>query len=266
MHWARTMYGYGSAIFAGQAYSCAIKRFGKEPVYTCTEQPEGQKGPGCGGLPETGSAPCIGCPAGTTVAYDHCKTFPNRTRPSDLLALAQQAALAGNIAPLSGLKNARVYLFRGTKDTCYLDGTMNMTGAFFEPLMEDPSSQIKYQLSVPSLHAQPSIDPWVSPLTCGVQQPWAPPTLENCGYDGVGEALQHVMYPLVLQPPLSNNGSQHEANLLTFDQTLYYPKGEEWAGLATTGYVYIPPPYALYRHVGSMWPSTGVVWPLCFLL
>jgi len=75
-----------------------------------------------------------------------------------------------------------------------------------------------------------------------------------------------VMYPLVLQPPLSNNGSQHEANLLTFDQTLYYPKGEEWAGLATTGYVYIPPPYALYRHVGSMWPSTGVVWPLCFLL
>ncbi len=63
----------GAGIFAGQPPSCAVQNFVGEPTMTCASQPDGTKGPGCVGLNDTGIAPCIGCPAGMTVTYDHCK-------------------------------------------------------------------------------------------------------------------------------------------------------------------------------------------------
>ena len=65
----------GSAVFAGQAYGCAIMRFDAEPEFSCADVPDG---PGCAGMP-WGPAPCVGCDVGLTLAYDHCKQTPNIT-------------------------------------------------------------------------------------------------------------------------------------------------------------------------------------------
>ena len=110
----------GAGIFAGQAPLCAVARFAGEAQSACGAQPAGARGPGCGGLASTGAAPCRGCDAGLTVAYDHCKHAALALRDVDvpqLLGYARAAAAAGALPPLAALAGARVFLYRGTLDS-----------------------------------------------------------------------------------------------------------------------------------------------------
>lgn len=203
----------------------------------CSSQPAGAQGPGCVGLNDTGAAPCVGCPPNQTVLYDHCKVTPGLVQVSVLLAAAEAAASAGRVPPLGNLASARVYLYRGTKDVVYPDGSVNQTQAFFEALVADPAAQVVFEASVPSQHCMPTVDPWLSPASCGVNAPWAPPAMENCGYDGAGAALQHF-YGGSLTPPPQGAGPI-ASQLSAFDQTRYL-NGTLFGGLAEQGYVYVP--------------------------
>ncbi len=86
------------------------------------------QGPGCPvGMPSTGAAPCDGCPPGTTLLYDHCKKpaepgGPGWTSVPLLVQGAEAAGAAGSIAPTTHLAHTRHFVFRGSKDTVYLDG------------------------------------------------------------------------------------------------------------------------------------------------
>jgi hypothetical protein len=180
----------GVAIFAGEPWLCATTRFPGEPVFTCAaaEAAIGQPGPGCGGLP-TGFAPCEGCgtDGNSTVLYDHCKgrgpgTPPQFLDAPTLVGAARAAARADLIAPLAGLSSLRAYLYRGTLDSCYLDGSVNFTAAFFSAFATDPAEQVAFVANVPSGHCTPSVDPWVPRSSCGHGR-GAPPAVENCGYE-----------------------------------------------------------------------------------
>ena len=131
----------GSGSFAGQAYGCATMRFSAEPTMTCASQKPSARGPGCVGLESTGPAPCIGCPPNQTVTYDHCKVLPGDIEVPRLQAWASELETAGDIASLDALVDLRVYTYRGTGDSIYLPGSVNATGAFFAPFLNDPVTQ-----------------------------------------------------------------------------------------------------------------------------
>jgi len=82
------------------------------------------------------------------------------------------------------------------------------------------------------------VDPAVPRASCGKQNsPGAPPAMENCGYDGAGAALQHLLSGRLTPPPAG--GAAFNASLLVrFNQTPAF--GAVWPGLADDGYAYIP--------------------------
>ena len=229
----------GSGAFAGQAFGCAVMAFDLDNQTTCGEQPSNAQGPGCVGLPATGGhgSPCVGCRPGVTVAYDHCKkeNAGELIQLSRLRAWAEAAAAAGSIASLAHLRDARVFTYRGTKDTVYLPGSVNATGEFFWPYLADARRQAVFEASVPSQHCQPSVDPNVPADSCGN---YTVGGVQNCGYDGAGHMLQ-TFYDGALTPP-PPGGSTDPSRLFNFSQDLYGNASAQFAGMATTGFIYVP--------------------------
>jgi hypothetical protein len=225
----------GSAIFAGQAYGCAVHRFAIEPQFACLNQSYERRGPGCVGM-SWGSAPCYGCDGqlnSQTVTYDHCKgptipLGPGWTQIPILIKYAQDLEANGDIPPLSNLIDDSVYLYRGTKDTVYLDGSVNNTLAFFQALNV---TQSLFVSNIPSAHCWPST---ASPPQgiCGGSY-----TLQNCNYDGAGGALQFLYGESLITP--SNISYYIPNNMLMFYQ-FHYSLDTPWAGQGKQGYVYIP--------------------------
>ena len=227
-----------SAAFAGQAPFCATTRFAGEPVVAggCLAQPAHNMGPGCSGLPTTGAAPCVGCaPDGTTLQLDHCKRTPNATaQPLLLVALAAQAAALGLIAPLAHFSDFhKLFAFRGTLDGVYLPPSVNTTVDFFVALGVAPRDA-RFDAFVPATHSMPSTDPALPRSSCAGFAPGFP-GLENCGYDGAGEMFNFFFADLTPPPP---NATAVPDNLRAFNQTAY--EVGVFAGLHSTGYIYVP--------------------------
>jgi hypothetical protein len=223
----------GSAIFAGQAYGCAVHRFATEPQFGCLNQSYDRRGPGCDGMP-WGPAPCYDCDGGPnsqTVTYDHCKipNFPQLTQIDVLLKYARDLEANGDIPPLSYLEDDSVYLYRGTKDDVYVDGSVNNTLAFFQALN---ISSFHFEAAVPSAHCWPSTAISPDEGKCGGSF-----TLQNCGYDGAGAALQFLYGGSLIIP--SNISYLIPNNLIMFYQ-FHYSLDTPWAGQGKQGYVYIP--------------------------
>ena len=231
----------GSGVFAGDAYGCETHLFRGENASTCAAQPANLQGAGCvciSTLPAP--APCQGCAPGATNAQNHCKTHPGVVDIGVLAAAARSAAARGAIAPLAGLARARVYGFRGLGDPYYADGSVQAALALFAALGA-PAAALAFEGGVPTLHALPTVDPWLPPGTCclpAAQQAacqW-PPAMANCGFDGAGAALAHLL-GAPLAPPA---GPSDPANVFAFNQTLY-EAGGAWPALADVGYLYVPP-------------------------
>ena len=236
----------GAAIFAGAPWQCATVLFPGEPQFPCSAQAGGSPGPGCPGGGFPGSAPCLGCSPSLTLSYDHCKHTSNNSAPSlvsaPLLAsLARSAAAAGLIPSTAHLGRTRVLGFRGDLDTCYLPGSVNKTMQFFSAFAASPEEQVRFVTGWPMQHALPTIDPAVSPATCG-RNGVGPPAMANCGYDGAGESLRHMYGSTVaLTPPASHAcDASCAAQLLSFDQAPYIPSDWHGAELSSQGWLYVP--------------------------
>jgi hypothetical protein len=237
----------GAAIFAGEPWLCATVLFPGEPTFPCAARSGGGLGPGCGagaGFPS--AAPCLGCAANTTLTYDHCKADaahgpPTAVSPPLLASLARAAAGRGLIPPTAHLARTRVLGFRGDKDTCYLAGSVNKTTEFFSAFAANAAAQVRLVTGWPMQHALPTVDPAVSPATCG-QDGLGPPAMANCGYDGAGEALRHMYGPGVpLAPPASPAcDAACAARLVSFDQTPYFAAGWQGGELSSLGWLYVP--------------------------
>jgi hypothetical protein len=236
----------GSAIFAGEPWGCAIQRFPGEPEYPCAAKVGGSVGPGCvgGGFP--GSASCLGCSPGSTLSYDHCKMDaakqpPVLVNPGVLVSAAINASLNGLIPPTSHLARSRTLCFRGDEDVVYLPGSVNKTCDFFRAFA-DSDEQVKMVVGWPMQHALPTIDPALNASSCGGKGLPNFPAMANCGYDGAGESLAHMLGPKVtLTPPPSHAcDAQCASRLVAFDQTLYTPPGWQGRELSSVGWLYVP--------------------------
>jgi hypothetical protein len=72
-----------------------------------------------------------------------------------------------------------VWLYRGTKDACYLKGSVEHSQTFFNKL----GANVAVNFTTPSAHSWPTLS-YGTPCGQGV--------IENCDYDGPGAALQHI--------------------------------------------------------------------------
>jgi poly(3-hydroxybutyrate) depolymerase len=149
--------------------------------------------------------------------------------PALTLEAAQEFAVSGQIDPLDGLQDDRIYVYSGTKDTVVYQQAVDATVDFFK-LAGVPGQSIKYVNKVPSGHAL------ITPKygnTCAAN---AAPYISHCsvkgrGYDQAGDLLTHIYGPL--NAPVATLAGQ----IIAFSQREFADAG---SGMAEDGYVYVP--------------------------
>jgi len=148
---------------------------------------------------------------------------------ADLRSQAEALAKAGRIDPLNGLRDDRVWLFSGGKDTVVDRAVMERLAAFYGQWMAPTA--IRFVELPDAGHAMISVaDPEAN--ACSSEQS---PFINRCGdLDAAGEILTHLLGPL--QPPLAS--AQGEP--LRFDQRPFVEGKPIDAGLAEEAYVYVP--------------------------
>lgn len=143
-----------------------------------------------------------------------------------LVNAARKAATAGSIDPIDALARSRVWLFSGYNDGTVRRPVMNALRDFYGALL--PAGQTFYRTDLRAGHALVTLDRGaVCDVTGG-------DFIVDCDYDAVGALLQFV------HGRLAAPGAPREAGLSPFDQREFAPGGARSAGLADTGYLYIP--------------------------
>ena len=201
----------GAAVFAGQAWHCAVFAFPNE-----TLAPPDPKVP-----------VCDGCPPGKTLTYDHCKNHPEVVRVPPLVQRAREAEAAGTIDALASLARRRIFLYRGTHDTCYNKGAVNATAEFFLGAGVAPRA-VRFVNTVNSTHLLPTVN---KPL-CD----WE--SFDGCDFDGAGEALRWIHSKSAPLAPRVNDTRSTWTQLRKFDQTKFF--GDKFAGFASNASAFVP--------------------------
>jgi poly(3-hydroxybutyrate) depolymerase len=171
------------------------------------------------------------CARGSTLrALSHCMSgsrwFPPPI-PADVRPLMESRAQAGSIDPPAALARQRVWVLGGGNDRVVERPVVQALLAFYRDWI--PAAQIEF-VSLPEAgHGMISVaDP--AALACGSNK--VSPHINRCGdFDGAGALFRFVLGPL--QP----RQSARPEHLHAFDQK---PYGAREAGMADTGYAYIP--------------------------
>jgi hypothetical protein len=157
-------------------------------------------------------------------AYYNCMT-PSWWTPlppvGKLSAETEALARAGRIVAPDNLRDARVWLFAGTKDRTVSPPVVQALGRFYETYR----SKLVVIAHHPAGHAMVTAD--AGNKDCSVT---AAPYLNDCDYDAAGESLKHLL------GSLDAASTKPGGRLLAFDQTPY-AKG---AGMDDIGYLYLP--------------------------
>jgi poly(3-hydroxybutyrate) depolymerase len=128
------------------------------------------------------------------------------------------------IAPLSHLKNSKLWLLHGTQDKKI---HLEVANALHEQYLNWlPERNIKYVNQQPFAHHLPTLS---SGSNCDVSEP---PFLGNCDYDAAGEMLNF------LYAKLNPRTAQPQGKLVTINQ--HTLGTEHAASLAEQGYMYVP--------------------------
>ncbi|MFT4938957.1 MAG: poly(3-hydroxybutyrate) depolymerase [Paraglaciecola sp.] len=145
----------------------------------------------------------------------------------DLEALNKQAdswVKEGKLAAFSNLKNSKVWLLNGSKDSKII-GPVNQ--ALFEQYRAWVGDEnIEYVHDKPFAHHFPTL---TNGNACDVSEP---PFLGNCGYDAAGELLNFIY------PDLQARVALTSGKISPIKQQKL--GGDAASSLAHTGYVYIP--------------------------
>lgn len=244
----------GVGVFAGQPYHCAVTRFPLDALFKCSDHAARVGPAGC--QTEPFDLPTVpASPSGEGLLWDHCKgctaesleqllKHPDLVNMTTLEDYARASARAGLIDGVGNLSSTRAFVYRGTKDSCYTHRVMKQTTEWFAAFAENASEQVRFVDDVPSLHAIPTLS---TGTPCGTEAtgdaayaPGAMHGLEACGFDGPGEALQHI-YKGALVPPV-NASAVDVSRILPFDQLPFGMLGSSTPDMAfaRTGFMYVP--------------------------
>eukprot|EP00040_Diaphanoeca_grandis_P030611 m.181301 g.181301 ORF g.181301 m.181301 type:complete len:342 (-) comp32058_c0_seq1:128-1153(-) len=161
-------------------------------------------------------------------AQTSCMKTPDLINPQELAIFTRNAEKVFSIDHTSNLKDAKVYVFAGTKDTVVnpkvSDKLLEFYGIFTD------SVGVKAVQNYSAEHSMPTYN-YGNP--CGYK---GSPYINNCGYDAAFDLLNHV-WPDVAR---GDTGGEDEASLYEFDQATFFADLPAAVSMAETGYVYIP--------------------------
>ena len=169
---------------------------------------------------------------------------PNLVSVSTLEAYARSSARIRLIDDVGNLSSLRAFVYRGSKDSCYTHKVMQQTSEFFARFTRNATEQIRFVDNIPSLHCIPTL---TTGTPCGTEihgakayAPGAMHGLEACGFDGPGEALQHIYNGTLMHP--KNASAIDFSRIIPFDQSLYGMSNASSRDMAfaDTGYMYVP--------------------------
>lgn len=131
---------------------------------------------------------------------------------------------AGKIAPLSELKDAKVWLFHGTQDKRVIDKVSDLLYTQYQQWTD--TQNIKYVNDKPIAHLFPTLQ---SGGNCTTSES---PFIGNCSYDAAGDMLTHLM------PSLTPPDDKIEGTVYTIDQKSV--TGDNGDTLAEEAFVFVP--------------------------
>lgn len=140
-----------------------------------------------------------------------------------LVQHTRELARLGQVAPVAGLANARVFLFSGARDRTVAPEVVQALAAYYAEFVGPGNLVLR-------THPQAGHG-MVTQGQGGECGATAAPYLNDCAQDLAGELLSHL-YPGLSAP----RGPAPDENLLSFDQSAF----AGGAGLAETGWLYLP--------------------------
>jgi len=143
---------------------------------------------------------------------------------------ARGKAAVGQIDPLAGLKQQRVWLMSGGKDHTVPPANVEALKLFYVAQMKLPAKRLKLRHLKKAGHGLP-VDPEpTDAVDCGLTEY---PYLTHCDVDAAGEMLRWL-YPGARAAATAGGGQ-----LLEFNQAPYFAD-LGYTGLADIGYLYVP--------------------------
>lgn len=156
------------------------------------------------------------------IALSACMANAAPRNLPQLRATAEKWSARGLIDPLAKLRTSKVYLLSGALDSMVRQPVMDDLAAMYSTWL--PAASIRYNNTLPAEHAMPTDAFGNACRTRGE------PYINNCHTDVAGAILAWLYGPLN-----ARNSGKLGGAIRQFDQT---PFGG--AGLADTGYAYIP--------------------------
>ncbi|MDO6539904.1 PHB depolymerase family esterase [Alteromonas stellipolaris] len=160
-----------------------------------------------------------------TTALNQCVNKVDTPINLDVLSsVAVDYASEGTIAPLTGLKDAKVWLFHGTHDVRVTEQASNLLYRQYQNWTD--TQNIVYVNDQRAAHHFPTLD---EGSNCSVSES---PFIGNCNYDAAGNMLNHLL-PNLTVPDDTISGKVYTIS----QQKLSGADGET---LADKGFVFVP--------------------------
>jgi len=158
------------------------------------------------------------------LAQTACMTSPLQINIPTLISATTFAQNTGSIDNVANLRNSRVYLFSGSRDSAVVPGVVRKLQDYYSNYVT--GSNIKTEYSIGAEHAIVTND-WGNP--CATLRT---PYINNCGFDYAGESLKWI-YGSLNAPKVPNG------NIIQIDQGMYTPSPSA-ISMDRYAYAYIP--------------------------
>lgn len=141
-----------------------------------------------------------------------------------LVGFTNNAAAAGDVAPIDQLDSARVWIFHSPADSVVAPAAGNALRDFYRTFIA--ADQVIFVDDVETAHGWPTLDAGAECLE------WGGDFINDCDFDTAGAILLHLYGDLDAREAQAN-----PENLLAVDLSGYFGSG---SGVAESGYVYVP--------------------------
>lgn len=163
-----------------------------------------------------------------TKAISQCMNNPASVDLQVLTQHTRQMEKQGQIDSLKNLEKARLYVFASPIDSVVKKGSGTLLQSFMKQWLPESSIQLVENLSAE--HGIPTLK--YGNLCSQLGSPY----IQNCNFDGIGSALQHL-YSNNLKEPRELAPSE-KLGLRSFDQLKFSEAG---SGLSSEGWIFVPP-------------------------
>lgn len=157
------------------------------------------------------------------VALSECMTGEG-LNIEPLIGFTREAGAAGDIAPVTELDSARVWIFHSPADSVVSPAAGRALRDFYRAFVA--ADQVAFVDDVETAHGWPTLDAGAACME------WGGDYINDCDYDTAGAILQHLYGDLNARDPQAK-----PENLVETDMSAYFGSGSH---VAETGYLYVP--------------------------